>query len=109
MNLQGRKFGISSLRKGGQEGEYLTDRLTDEAIAWLDAHAGEPFFLYLSHYAVHTPVQAKPELEAKYEIRTGGDGHDNARYAAMIESLDDSVGRVLERLETLGVARTRIA
>ena len=40
VNLQGRKFGISSLRKGGQEGEYLTDRLTDEAIAWLDAHSG---------------------------------------------------------------------
>ena len=103
VNRSGQKFRISSLRAGGREGEYLTDRLTDEAISWLNAHAHDPFFLYLSHYAVHLPMQAPPDLEAKYRTKTGSDGHDDARYAAMIESLDQSVGRVLRHLETLGV------
>jgi arylsulfatase A-like enzyme len=104
VNRRGITFRIASLRERGHEGEYLTDRLTDEAIRWLDAHAAEPFFLYLSHYAVHTPIQAKPELEAKYRAKEASGGHGDARYAAMVESLDESVGRVLQQLEKLDVA-----
>jgi arylsulfatase A-like enzyme len=99
-----RVVAIPHLREGGKEGEYLTDRLTDEAIAWLDQHAGEPFFLYLTHYAVHAPIQAKPGLTQKYRGKPGSDGQQNPRYAAMIESVDDSVGRVMRKLDTLGVA-----
>lgn len=102
VNRRGDVFRIRSLRKGGSPGEYLTDRLTNEAISWLDAHAHQPFFLYLSHYAVHTPHQTKPQLEAKYRAKGASSG--DARYAGMIESLDDSVGRVLSHLDTLGVA-----
>lgn len=88
----------------GPEGEYLTDRLTDEAIGFIDQNKEQPFFLYLAHYAVHTPIQAKAELEAKYERKTPDGGQDNPTYAAMIESTDQSVGRVLNRLDTLGLS-----
>lgn len=92
------------LKNSGPRGEYLTDRLTDEAVQFIEDNRGKPFFLYLSHYAVHTPIQAKPSLEQKYADKQGGQGHDNAAYAAMIESLDDSVGRILETLRRLDLA-----
>ena len=89
----------------GAEGEYLTDRLTDEALAFIEANQERPFFLYLSHYAVHTPLQAPATLVRKYEskIAAGGQGK-NATYAAMVETTDDSVGRVLDKLDELGIA-----
>ncbi|MDP6371142.1 MAG: sulfatase [Vicinamibacterales bacterium] len=83
----------------GDDGEYLTDRLTDEALRFLDGHRDEPFFLYLSHYGVHTPIQAKAELEQYYRDKPPGTGHDNPTYAAMIQSVDESVGRLLRRLD----------
>ena len=95
---------IPGLQEGGAEGEYLTDRLTDEALRWMEEKAADPFFLYLTHYAVHTPIQAKPELEEKYRDKRGTNGQDNPRYAAMVESVDDSVGRVVGKLEELGIA-----
>ncbi len=95
---------IPGLQDGGREGEYLTDRLTDEALIWLEEQAGGPFFLYLTHYAVHTPIQAKPDIEEKYRGKEGSNGQDNPRYAAMVESLDDGVGRVLSKLDELGIA-----
>jgi arylsulfatase A-like enzyme len=101
---EGNVVRIPGLQETGGEGEYLTDRLTDEALRWMEATAGEPFFLYLTHYAVHTPLQAKPELERKYRGKPVWSGHDNPRYAAMVESVDDSVGRVLGKLEELGIA-----
>ena len=88
----------------GPEGEYLTDRLTDEAIGFIDQNKEQPFFLYLTHYAVHTPIQAKAELASKYEQKAPDGGQDNPTYAAMIESTDQSVGRVLNRLDTLGLS-----
>jgi arylsulfatase A-like enzyme len=106
----------------GEEGEYLTDRLTDEALAFIDASQEGPFFLMLSHYAVHTPLQSKDELTAKYEgkaaslppaagpefISESGLGttrqHQNhAVYAGMVQSTDESVGRILDHLEALGM------
>lgn len=83
----------------GPDGEYLTDRLTDEAIKFIDAHRDRPFFLYLPHYAVHTPIQGKPRLIEQYRERPAAAGHGNAAYAAMIDSLDQSVGRLLDRLD----------
>jgi len=95
------------MERGG-EGEYLTDRLAEETIVLLDGWAKEekPFFLYLPFYTVHTPIMGKPELVEKYEakIKERGSGwHSNAAYAAMVESLDDSVGRILDRLDELGI------
>ncbi|HIE96399.1 MAG TPA: aryl-sulfate sulfohydrolase [Fuerstia sp.] len=86
-----------------QKGEYLTDRLTDEAVKFIDDNKDQPFFLYLTHYAVHTPIQAKADITAKYQAKTPGQHQKNAKYAAMIESVDDSVGRVLAKVEELGL------
>ena len=66
----------------GADGEYLTDRLTDEAIRFLDTHHDRPFFLYLSHYGVHTPLQAKANLVQRYDDKRAASGHDNPTYAA---------------------------
>ncbi len=63
-----------------------------------------PFFMYLSHYSVHTPIRAKPEITAKYEGRPAVGGHGDPTYAAMIESVDEGVGRLLEALEELEIA-----
>ncbi len=84
-------------------GEYLTDRLTDEAEKFIEANRNRPFFLYLAHYAVHIPLKAKADLVAKYtQGRPGEQG--NPLYAAMIESLDAGVGRVLKKLDDLNLA-----
>lgn len=88
---------------GGKRGEYLTDRLTDEALEFIDQHADEPFFLHLAHYAVHTPLEAPKPLIDKYRRKQAGKRHSNAEYAAMIESVDQSVGRVLTKLAELNL------
>jgi arylsulfatase A-like enzyme len=85
----------------GSKGEYLTDREGDEAAKFITAHKGQSFLLNYWPYSVHTPLQAKPELVAKYQAkaaRTGG-GQTNATYAAMLESLDTAVGRILKALD----------
>jgi arylsulfatase A-like enzyme len=82
------------------EGEYLTDRLAAEAEKFLEAHRDRPFFLYLPHYAVHIPLKARADLVAKYKAGSPGQ-QGNPLYAAMIESLDDAVGRVLKKLDDL--------
>jgi len=83
------------------EGEYLTDRLADEAIAFIREHRDQPFFVALWPYTVHWPMEAPQELIDKYESRTG---LVNTRYGAMIEAMDSAVGRVLETLEALDLA-----
>jgi arylsulfatase A len=99
-----RNVGIPTL-PAGQEGEYLTDRLTDEAEMFIDQNKDRPFFLYLAHYAVHIPLQAKNDMVAKYQVKAKpGDEQDNAIYAAMVESVDQSVGRVMRKLEDLHIA-----
>lgn len=89
----------------GRKGEYLTDRLTEEAEHFMEKNKDKPFFLYLSHYAVHTPLQAKSEMIARYRAKvTPGDAQNNPTYAAMIQSVDESVGRVMRKLDDLGIA-----
>ena len=83
------------------KGIYLTDALTDKAVEFIDHHKDHPFFLYLTHYAVHTPIQAKDDLTTKYQQKPKTDHHNNAKYAAMIESVDESVARVLAKLDEL--------
>jgi len=87
---------------GGEKGEYLTDRLTDDAVRFLKDNRDKPFFLYVPHYGVHNPVQAKPELVEKYKAKAKADApHRNPGYAAMIESVDQSVGRIVAALDEL--------
>ena len=85
--------------------EYLTDRLTDEAVGFIERHEKSPFFLYLAHYAVHIPLQARPEDIARYKaMPVGHSPQDNPIYAAMIESVDQGVGRIVRKLEDLRIA-----
>ncbi|MCK9506911.1 MAG: sulfatase [Pigmentiphaga sp.] len=136
----------------GPEDEYLTDRMTDEAIGYITENKDKPFFLYLSHYAVHDPIEGRPDLVKKYEeklkkmpkpegkpfILEGNPDdrnpltreeldcmidtkkyegfkilpnrtvkikqfQDNVQFAAMVESLDESVGRIMQTLKDLGI------
>lgn len=101
---------------GGETGEYLTDRLTDETISFIKENQNHPFLVYLAHYAVHTPLEAKSELTKHFKSKIekinytqkpyahGPDGrvkqrHDNATYAAMVASMDESFGRIIQTLK----------
>lgn len=95
---------------GKETGEnYLTDDLTAQALDYLEEKAkdtsGKPFFLYFSHFAVHTPYQGKTD-EINYfnsKKTKGFNGHDNATYASMIKSMDRSVGNILAKLKETGL------
>ena len=136
-----------------KEGDYLTDRLTDEALAYIETNKDKPFFLYLSHFAVHDPIQGRTDLVKQYEEKLSDlpsdDGpayllegnpddadpltreelnaliddpeyeeykilprrtvkikqrQDNPQFAGMVESMDESLGRVRAKLAELGLA-----
>jgi arylsulfatase A len=142
-------YGMKGL-EGGPNGEYMTDRLTTEALKWVEKNRDQPFFLYLAHFAVHDPIQGRGDLVVKYEKelnrapRLNGppfilEGNpddanplapvalnallkdkryqgfsllpdrtvkikqrqDNPQFAAMVESMDESLGRVLAKLKEL--------
>jgi arylsulfatase A-like enzyme len=86
------------------EGQYLADFLTDKAVDFIRRHKDGPFFLYLPHFGVHSPHQAKPELIERFRNKPGVGGHNNPTYAAMIASVDESVGRILALLDELKLA-----
>jgi arylsulfatase A-like enzyme len=93
----------------GKPGEYLTDRLTDEALKVIDAAGDRPFFLYLAHHAVHTPIEAKAGDVEHFAERFTRDGIGrNATYAAMVRNLDENFERVLTHLERRGLAERTI-
>jgi arylsulfatase A-like enzyme len=140
----------------GLEGEYLTDRLTDDALKYIESTKGKPFFLYLAHFAVHDPIEGRDDLVEKYDVKlhNQSDGvtpqyilegnpdsdpvsiaerttllkqqgyesfsglprntvkvkqrQDNTNFAAMVESMDTSLGRVLAKLDELGIADNTI-
>jgi len=97
---------FKTLPEGGEEGEYLTDRLADEAVKLIDGFGQDPFFIYFAFYNVHTPIQAPADLVAKYEAKieeNPGARHANATYAAMVESVDLAVGQVMDKLKETGV------
>lgn len=89
--------------EGRFDGEYLSDRLTAEACQFITTYADRPFFLMMNYHLVHVPIEAKAVkvdyYRRKIAAREGeGSGHHNAHYAAMVESLDDGVGRILDTL-----------
>lgn len=83
------------------KGTYLADFLTDRAVDFIRREKDGPFFLWLHHFGVHSPYEAKKELIAKFEKKEGVGGHNNPTYAAMIASVDESVGRVVATLDEL--------
>jgi len=107
------------------EGEYLTDRLTQKTCDWIRANQKGPFFAVLAHYAVHTPIQGKTNFIAKYQTKlrsqpsaqnqfekeSAGENllvQNNPRYAAMVESVDESVGTILGLLDSLGLTEKTV-
>ncbi|MFQ6039548.1 MAG: sulfatase [Candidatus Poribacteria bacterium] len=120
----------------GPEGEYLTDRLTDEAIRLIENNDGEPFFMYLSHYAVHIPIQVPKRYIEKYERKSKELGLDQQKtfeegdffpcehkkdrriirrllqsdptYAGMVENLDENIGRVIEAVDQAGLTENTV-
>jgi arylsulfatase A-like enzyme len=85
-------------------GEYLTDRLTAEVERFITANRDRPFFVYLAHYAVHIPLKAQAERTAHYRSDGRPGVQNNPIYAAMIESVDDSVGRIMKKLDDLSLS-----
>jgi arylsulfatase A len=97
-------YNIATLSEG-PKGEYLTDRLGDEVLKFIEQHKDKPFFVYFPHFAVHLPIQAKHDITEKYRARKHpGQIQTNEVYAAMIESMDDTVGRIRKKLDELKLA-----
>jgi len=93
--------------------EYLVDRCSLEAVEFIERHKDGPFFLYLSHYAVHTRLVGKDELVAKYEKKPGaGKGNrarrNNPHLAAQLESIDEGVGMIMDKLDELSLANNTV-
>tara|TARA_B100000242_G_scaffold293930_1_gene273738 strand:- start:9364 stop:10842 length:1479 start_codon:yes stop_codon:yes gene_type:complete len=90
--------------KNGPEGEYLTDRLTNEAINFIDNNKEERFFLHLAYYSVHTPIQSKREYSNYFKNKSSDENHNRPDYAGMIRSLDENIGKVLSKIEELNLS-----
>ncbi len=123
-NVSGKHGNIVGL-DGGKPGEYLTDRLTQETIKFINMdHHGKPFFAMLCHYGVHTPFEAPDSIIQKYrkKLKTmkfeGPDiilkdgetktHQDNVVYAAMIETVDKSLGQIMQVLDEKGLLDSTI-
>lgn len=93
---------------GGQEGEYLTDRLAEESVKFIKTNKDKPFFLYLAHYAVHSPLMSK-DADTNSFKDSPADGKQNfPLYAGMVKSVDDSVGLICNELKALGLEQNTI-
>lgn len=119
-------YHLEELARTGEEGEYLTTRLGKEAVSFISDHRDEDFFLHLSHYAVHTPLQAPDSLVEKYRTKLDtmempdrpvvGEEHGHESYfvqnhpvfAAMVESMDETVGMVRRALREAGIAEETV-
>ncbi|MCC6356114.1 MAG: sulfatase [Verrucomicrobiae bacterium] len=109
----------------GPKGEHLPDRLATETVKFIEANKDRPFFAYLAFYSVHTPLMARPDLQAKYEKKAQAVKHDgpdwlpegtrqarqiqdHAVYAGMVEAMDAAVGKVLGALDRLALAEKTV-
>lgn len=102
-------YKMEDVIENGPKGEYLTDRLTDEAVRFISTPRKTPFFVYMSYYTVHAPIQGKPEKVAHYAKKVEpGNPHFNPEYAAMIDSLDENVGKLMAELKASGQDRNTL-
>jgi arylsulfatase A-like enzyme len=105
----GRHFNFNTNPKTDYpDGTYLADFLTDRAVEFIREHRDRPFFLYLTHFAVHSPHDAKEELIERFRPKSPAGGHHDPTYAAMIASVDESVGRVLDLLDELQLSENTL-
>ena len=80
---------------------YVTDVLSERAVSFIEKNAEKPWFLYLTHFAVHTPLNSKKELLDKYGKKTPGRLHNHVPMATMIQSVDDGVGMIMDKIKSL--------
>lgn len=92
----------------GPKGEYLTDRLTNEAISFIEKSKDTTFFVYVPFYTVHTPIMGKEILIEKFKKKKGTNGQNRPDYAAMVASMDENVGRLLNTLKDNGLESNTI-
>ena len=101
-----RQAGIPNLPPR-REGEFLEDRLADEAADFIITNQDRPFFLNMADYGVHTPIQGKPALVEKYKNKPATN-QDNPVYAALIESMDQLVGKITHTVDSLGIGENTL-
>ncbi|MFT6178060.1 MAG: arylsulfatase A-like enzyme, partial [Paracoccaceae bacterium] len=94
--------------KDGPKGEHLPERLGRDVANWISENSKSPFFVYLPFYSVHTPIQAPDDLTAKYQKKSPHGSHKNPKYAAMIEAMDQAVGRILKTLDDHDLAKNTL-
>lgn len=102
--------GLSDISQG-PDGEYIADRLTHEVCQTLENEKNEPFFIYMAHYNVHSPYQGKEEVVAKYDAKSKTDPankHLHPTMGAMVQALDESVGKIVDKLDELGLSENTI-
>ena len=92
----------------GPKGEYLPDRITTEAITWIESVKDKTFFAYIPYYTVHTPLQAVTAIKQKYLIKPGIANEKQATYAAMVESMDTNIGRILQAIKRNKLAQNTL-
>jgi len=88
----------------GPIGEYLTDRIGNEVVSFINYNQNEKFFAYVPFYSVHSPIQSKKEYQEKYSNKDGDKNHNRPDYAGMIESLDENIGKILNTIEELNLS-----
>ena len=90
------------------KGEYLTDRIGDEVVKFIDINKENNFFAYVPFFSVHTPIQSKPDYQKKYSNKDSNEFHNRADYAGMIQSLDENIGKILDKIDTLNLSENTL-
>ena len=92
----------------GPKDEYLTDRIGDEVIKFIEKNKENNFFAYVPFFSVHTPIQSKSEYEKKYRNKESNEYHNREDYAGMIQSLDENIGKILEKIDKLNLSKNTL-
>ena len=90
------------------KGEYLTDRIGDEVVKFIDVNKENNFFAYVPFFSVHTPIQSKPDYQKKYSNKESNEFHNRADYAGMIQSLDENIGKILDKIDALNLSENTL-
>ena len=90
------------------KGEYLTDRIGDEVVKFIDINKENKFFAYVPFFSVHTPIQSKPDYQKKYNNKESNEFHNRADYAGMIQSLDENIGKILDKIDALNLSENTL-
>ena len=90
------------------KGEYLTDRIGDEVVKFIETNKENNFFAYVPFFSVHTPIQSKTDYQKKYRNKDSNEYHNRADYAGMIQSLDENVGKIIDKIDALNLSENTL-